>query len=105
MENENTDNENIIDIEEGDNTINSENVENTSNTENSENTENTSNNTIDNSATSENVYNTENTLSNTIQNIDLQIIHEDLGIIISFIALFSVVILIHYTYKFFKMFF
>ena len=75
----------------------------TNNTNTSNNTENTSNN--------------ENEVNNTTQNITIEVvqdqttteqlnlIHNDLGFICSFIIFFVLVILLKYAYKFFDIFF
>lgn len=68
------------------------------------NTTNTDN-TITNN-TEENII--DNTTTGTVEevpSVTLETIHEDLGIICSFIILFSVVFLIHIIYKFFRIFF
>lgn len=69
-------------------------------------------NSIDSINNTEN--STENTFSNEVTNsyteqqenvITLQEIHNDLGIITSFIVFFVLVVLLKYAYKFFNMFF
>lgn len=82
--------------------------------------EETNSNSIDNSYTIEDInenevsneveYNstTENTITYTEQQdnvITLQDIHNDFGIITSFLVFFVLVILLKYSYKFFNMFF
>lgn len=74
------------------------------------NSANTSNN-------SENTTNNENEVNNTTQNItvevvqdentkeQLNLIHNDLGFICSFIIFFVLVVLLKYAYKFFDIFF
>lgn len=75
------------------------NEENNTNSINSiNNTENTTENTFSNEVT--------NTYTEQQENvITLQEIHNDLGIITSFIIFFVLVVLLKYAYKFFNMFF
>ena len=71
------------------------------------NNSNTSN-SIQNDTNNENSVE-QNTTSEVIVSLDestqLQQIHEDLGFICSFIIFFVIVLLCHYAYKFFDMFF
>ena len=70
---------------------------------NSDQSENTEDQEQDNQIIEENIV-----LENTtveIQNEKLDQIHEDLGIICSFLIIFALVILFRYIYKFFDMFF
>lgn len=63
-----------------------------------ENNINDVNNTVENS--------TSNTIENTVNyNDNLQTIHEDLGVICSFLIFFTLVIILKYIYKWFDMFF
>lgn len=76
---------------------------------------NTNNTNTSNSA--ENTTNNENEVNNTTQNItvevvqdettneQLNLIHNDLGFICSFIIFFVLVLLLKYAYKFFDIFF
>lgn len=50
----------------------------------------------------DNTVTTENVVDNTVT---LNTLHSDLGVITSFLVLFSVVLLINYIYRFFKIFF
>lgn len=84
-----------------------------------ENSENSATNEIIESSTDENNVSTENsteknntTPENTQTSVEvdpnaitLEDIHTDLGVIASFIILFSVCLLVKYIYKFFRMFF
>ena len=56
------------------------------------------NNMVEENTTASTVY--ENTVVD-----NLQLIHEDLGVLTSFIIFFVLVLLCHYAYKFFNMFF
>ena len=74
-------------------------------------------NSANTSNSSETTSNTENEVNNTTQNItvevvqdentieQLNIIHNDLGFICSFIIFFVLVVLLKYSYKFFDIFF
>lgn len=75
------------------------NEENNTNSINSiNNTENTTENTFSNEVTNSYTEQQENVIT-------LQEIHNDLGIITSFIIFFVLVVLLKYAYKFFNMFF
>lgn len=75
------------------------NEENNTNSINSiNNTENTTQNTFSNEVTNSYTEQQENVIT-------LQEIHNDLGIITSFIIFFVLVVLLKYAYKFFNMFF
>ena len=82
---------------------------NTNSIDNSNNTENSNeiivSNEVENSSSNDI---TENTTTYTEQQenvISIQDIHNDLGIITSFLIFFVLVILLKYVYKFFNMFF
>ena len=64
--------------------------------------ENTENQEQINETIEENIV-VDNTIN--IQSEKLEQIHQDLGIICSFLIAFVLVILLHYAYKFFNMFF
>ncbi len=103
MENVNeTEFENVLN---SDNTLNENVVENIENTSIEEN----STNSIDNNVLNDNVITTENeTIENTVVTDDvitLDTIHNDLGVIVSFFCIFSVVILVKIILKFFSIFF
>ena len=65
--------------------------------------ENTENSTEINEATTEVVQ--ENNVNDEIMIEKLDVIHEDLGFICSFLIIFTIIGLLHYIYKFFNMFF
>ena len=79
--------------------------------------ENISTNNSSTSNSSETTSNTENEVNNTTQNITVEVVqdentieqlnllHNDLGFICSFIIFFVLVVLLKYSYKFFDIFF
>ncbi len=71
---------------------------NTNSIDSINNTENTTENTFSNEVTNSYIEQQENVIT-------LQEIHNDLGIITSFIIFFVLVVLLKYAYKFFNMFF
>lgn len=74
---------------------------------NNEITENTVENTTENEITENEVEENTNTIILVDNNISDQItqVHEDLGIVTSFLIFFSLIIILRYVYKFFNMFF
>ena len=78
------------------------------NEENNSNSSSDINNT-ENNETSENTVVEENTTTTIIYDNsvveNLQTIHNDLGALTSFIIFFVIVLICHYVYKFFNMFF
>lgn len=81
-------------------------TENESNSSNE--LENTNTTNVENNNYTENNTTSENTAAFTEQqdyNSQFQELHNDLGIISSFLIFFVIVVLLKYTYKFFNMFF
>lgn len=76
---------------------------NTNNTNTSNSTENTSNNENEVNNTTQNI--TVEVVQDETTNEQLNLIHNDLGFICSFIIFFVLVVLLKYSYKFFDIFF